>query len=154
MKVLVLSCNMGQGHNTAAKAIKEEWERRGVTCDMKDALSFGGEQQKRLRRSRLSAPVWRKCTCINLAEKRIRLRLFLQPRTPRWKPKFRMLLHSGGTECAESSLVHQRQQRHRGLIGIAATGIGIDMLQKIACECQKIGIRPFMDVKQGFDLLV
>lgn len=42
MKVLVLSCNMGQGHNTAAKAIKEEWERRGVTCDMKDALSFGG----------------------------------------------------------------------------------------------------------------
>lgn len=42
MKVLILSCNTGQGHNTASKALKEEWERRGVTCDICDALAFGG----------------------------------------------------------------------------------------------------------------
>lgn len=42
MKVLVLSCNTGQGHNTAGKAIKEEFERRGIVCDIVDALAFGG----------------------------------------------------------------------------------------------------------------
>ena len=40
MKILLLSCNAGQGHNSAASAVKEALENRGVTCDMKDALSF------------------------------------------------------------------------------------------------------------------
>ena len=40
MKILLLSCNTGQGHNTAAAAVKEALEARGVTCEMKDALSF------------------------------------------------------------------------------------------------------------------
>ena len=40
MRVLILSCNTGQGHNSAAKALKEEFERGGHTCEMKNALSF------------------------------------------------------------------------------------------------------------------
>ena len=42
MKVLILSFNNGPGHNTAAKAVKVEWARRGVACDICDALAFGG----------------------------------------------------------------------------------------------------------------
>lgn len=40
MKVLILSCNTGQGHNSAGMAVQEELERRGIPCEMKDALSF------------------------------------------------------------------------------------------------------------------
>ncbi|MBQ7303175.1 MAG: glycosyl transferase [Clostridia bacterium] len=42
MKVLVLSCNTGQGHNTAGKAVQEEFLRRNIPCDLQDALAFGG----------------------------------------------------------------------------------------------------------------
>lgn len=40
MKALILSCNTGQGHNTAARAIMEELTARGVACEMQDALAF------------------------------------------------------------------------------------------------------------------
>lgn len=40
MKVLVLSCNTGQGHNAAARAVQEEFLARGVDCEFKDALAF------------------------------------------------------------------------------------------------------------------
>ncbi len=40
MNVLILSCNTGQGHNSAAKAISDYFESRGVSCDIKDALAF------------------------------------------------------------------------------------------------------------------
>ena len=40
MKVLILSCNTGQGHNTAGRAILAELERLGIACEMLDALSF------------------------------------------------------------------------------------------------------------------
>lgn len=40
MKILILSCNTGQGHNSAGMAVQEELERRGIPCEMKDALSF------------------------------------------------------------------------------------------------------------------
>lgn len=40
MKVLILSCNTGQGHNSAGLAVREELERRGIPCEMRDALSF------------------------------------------------------------------------------------------------------------------
>ncbi len=40
MKALILSCNTGQGHNSAGLAVKEELDRRGIPCEMKDALSF------------------------------------------------------------------------------------------------------------------
>ena len=40
MKLLVLSCNTGQGHNSAGIAVKEAFERAGADCVMKDALTF------------------------------------------------------------------------------------------------------------------
>lgn len=39
-KVLILSCNTGQGHNSAGLAVKEECERRKIPVKMADALSF------------------------------------------------------------------------------------------------------------------
>ena len=44
MKVLILSCNTGGGHNTAAKAIKEYFDLLGDECIIKDALAFGGQK--------------------------------------------------------------------------------------------------------------
>ncbi|MBQ2957423.1 MAG: glycosyl transferase [Clostridia bacterium] len=43
MKVLMLSCNTGQGHNTAARAVMEAFEQRGVECELRDALAFSSE---------------------------------------------------------------------------------------------------------------
>ena len=40
MKVLILSCNTGGGHNSVAKAIAECFEEHGVYCEIADALSF------------------------------------------------------------------------------------------------------------------
>ena len=40
MKVLILSCNTGQGHNTAGRAVLAECQRRGIECQMMDALIF------------------------------------------------------------------------------------------------------------------
>ncbi len=40
MKILILSCNTGQGHNSAGLAVKEEFDRRGISCEMADALAF------------------------------------------------------------------------------------------------------------------
>lgn len=40
MKVIVLSCNTGGGHNAAARAIKKEMTRHGIECDIKNALDF------------------------------------------------------------------------------------------------------------------
>lgn len=48
MKVLILSCNTGEGHNSAAKAIQEYFENRGTVCDIKDALSFLSAEASRL----------------------------------------------------------------------------------------------------------
>ena len=43
MKVLILSCNTGQGHNSAGRALIEEFTARGVHADMRDALAFESE---------------------------------------------------------------------------------------------------------------
>lgn len=43
MKALILSCNTGQGHNSAGQALINEFHSRGVECDMTDALAFGSE---------------------------------------------------------------------------------------------------------------
>ena len=48
MKVLILSCNTGQGHNTAGKAVQTEFHRLGIECEMMDALSFGPTLSSRL----------------------------------------------------------------------------------------------------------
>ncbi len=44
MKILILSCNTGGGHNSAAKAIKEAFTKKGHTSDIKDVLAFGGQK--------------------------------------------------------------------------------------------------------------
>ena len=43
MKVLILSCNTGGGHNTAARALKEVFDSAGDECEIRDALSFGSQ---------------------------------------------------------------------------------------------------------------
>ena len=40
MKILILTCKTGQGHNSSASAIKEAFEKQGVECDVKDAFAF------------------------------------------------------------------------------------------------------------------
>ncbi|MBQ4564121.1 MAG: glycosyltransferase [Lachnospiraceae bacterium] len=44
MKVLILTCNTGGGHNTAAASIEEAFERRGDVCEIEDALEFISEK--------------------------------------------------------------------------------------------------------------
>jgi processive 1,2-diacylglycerol beta-glucosyltransferase len=41
-KILILSCNTGEGHNSAAKALKQEAEKEGLQCDIYDALGLAG----------------------------------------------------------------------------------------------------------------
>ena len=40
MKILILSCNTGEGHNSAGKAIKSVFEKNGDECHITDALAF------------------------------------------------------------------------------------------------------------------
>lgn len=47
-KILILSCNTGEGHNSCAKAIKESFCEREMTCDIVDALSFISPRISRL----------------------------------------------------------------------------------------------------------
>lgn len=42
MKAVVLSCNTGEGHNTAGKAIYNKFLQMGVECDFVDTLSIAG----------------------------------------------------------------------------------------------------------------
>lgn len=47
MKTLILSCNTGQGHNTAGSAMLETLARHDCDCEMRDALQFGGPRASR-----------------------------------------------------------------------------------------------------------
>ena len=47
MKVLILSCNTGGGHNAAGAAVAEALERRGHTAVLTDFLSLAGERCQR-----------------------------------------------------------------------------------------------------------
>ncbi len=40
MRVLILSCNTGEGHNSCAKALKELFDGKGHYCVIEDALTF------------------------------------------------------------------------------------------------------------------
>lgn len=40
MRVLILSCNTGEGHNSCGKALLEQFQKRDVFCRTADALSF------------------------------------------------------------------------------------------------------------------
>lgn len=44
MKVLILSTGTGEGHNSAGKAILEQFQKRGISCDMADVLAFASER--------------------------------------------------------------------------------------------------------------
>lgn len=43
MKVLILSCNTGQGHNSAAKAVQERMTELGNECVIKDTLAYASK---------------------------------------------------------------------------------------------------------------
>lgn len=48
MRLLILSCNTGEGHNSAAKAIKERFIKNNSQCDIKDALAFWSPEKSKL----------------------------------------------------------------------------------------------------------
>ena len=43
MKILILSCNTGEGHNSSGKALQSALIERGVQCDMEDTLALKSE---------------------------------------------------------------------------------------------------------------
>jgi processive 1,2-diacylglycerol beta-glucosyltransferase len=47
VRVLILSCNTGEGHNSCAKAIKEVFDAKGETCVIEDSLRFISEKTSR-----------------------------------------------------------------------------------------------------------
>lgn len=47
MKVLILSCNTGEGHNSCAKALKIEMDRQGIECEVADTLALVNETLSR-----------------------------------------------------------------------------------------------------------
>ena len=48
MRLLILSCNTGEGHNSAAKAIREYFLSNNDECDIKDALAFWSPEKSKL----------------------------------------------------------------------------------------------------------
>ena len=44
MKILLLSCSTGEGHNSCARAIQEELERREIQVEFLDMLQMFGDQ--------------------------------------------------------------------------------------------------------------
>lgn len=47
MRVLILSCNTGEGHNSCAKAIKELFDNKGEYCVLEDGLRFISQNTSR-----------------------------------------------------------------------------------------------------------
>lgn len=47
MKILILSCDTGEGHNAAGKAVKEAAELRGHSADMLDMFLLSGKRTSR-----------------------------------------------------------------------------------------------------------
>ena len=48
MKVLILSCNTGEGHNSAGKAVKEYVEQQGDEAVMLDMMLLNGKKTSRV----------------------------------------------------------------------------------------------------------
>lgn len=44
LRILLLSCNTGEGHNSTAKAIMEVLNARGIACEVRDALACLSEK--------------------------------------------------------------------------------------------------------------
>ena len=47
-KVLILTCNTGEGHNSAAYAVKTALTQKGISCELVDPVSFKSEKAKNL----------------------------------------------------------------------------------------------------------
>lgn len=47
MRILILSCSTGDGHNSAARALAEAGERMRIETELRDPVSFGGETARR-----------------------------------------------------------------------------------------------------------
>lgn len=47
MKILILSCGTGEGHNSAARAVEEHLLKRNIRCEIKDVISFKSESAKK-----------------------------------------------------------------------------------------------------------
>lgn len=48
MRLLILSCNTGEGHNSAAKALKDCFSEQNINCDIKDALAFWSPEKSKI----------------------------------------------------------------------------------------------------------
>ena len=48
LRILILSCNTGGGHNSAAMAVKDYFEKMGDSCDIRDALAYWSESTSNL----------------------------------------------------------------------------------------------------------
>lgn len=48
MRILILSCNTGEGHNSAAYAVADSFKYNGIECDVLDALSFWSPEKSRI----------------------------------------------------------------------------------------------------------
>ena len=48
MNILILSCNTGQGHNSAASAVKGCFAEHGVNCIIKDALAYASPSNSKI----------------------------------------------------------------------------------------------------------
>lgn len=48
MRTLILSCNTGEGHNSAAKAIKDYFKQKNINSDIMDALAFWSPEKSKL----------------------------------------------------------------------------------------------------------
>ncbi len=47
MRILILSCSTGDGHNSAARALLEAAGQMRITAELRDPVSFGGERARR-----------------------------------------------------------------------------------------------------------
>ena len=47
MKILILSCGTGEGHNSAARAVEENLLKRNIFCEVKDVVSFRSEKAQK-----------------------------------------------------------------------------------------------------------
>ena len=51
MRAVILTCNTGGGHNSAAASLQEAFRKEGWTCDTTDALQFISKQVTQLMSS-------------------------------------------------------------------------------------------------------
>lgn len=48
LRILILSCNTGEGHNSAAFAVADSFEKNNVECIVKDALAFWSPEKSKI----------------------------------------------------------------------------------------------------------